>query len=166
MESHAKVAGHPIHPMLIVFPLGLLATATIFDGIYAATKRGKWSEVSHYMIGAGVVGGLTAAVPGLIDYLAIPQNTRARRIGLWHGLGNVAVTGMFAASWLLRRDHPRRPTKAALGLSVGATALAIVTGWLGGELVDRLGIGVDDGAHADAPNSLTEGAEEDFGMVA
>ena len=154
MESHAKLLGHPIHQMLIVFPLGLLATSNIFDAIGAATDDEKWPETGHYMMGAGVVSGLAAAVPGLIDFLAIPEDTRAKRIGLVHGVGNVAVTGLYAASWLLRRDNPRMPSRAAIGLAAAGGALALVTGWLGGELVDRLGVGVADDAHLDAPNSL------------
>jgi uncharacterized membrane protein len=155
MESRAKFVGHPIHQMVIVFPLGLLATATIFDGIRAATKNREWSLAGHYMMGTGVVSGLAAAVPGVVDYLAIPEKTRAKRIGLIHGLGNVVVTGLFAASWWTRRRNPRKPTAGAVALSVSGMALAAVTGWLGGELVDRLGVGVDDGAHLDAPSSLS-----------
>src|SRR4051794_14372072 len=155
MEGKAKLLGHPIHQMLIVFPLGLLATATMFDAIRGGTKNGKWSEAGHYMMGAGVVTGLGAAVPGVIDFLAITENTRAKRIGLVHGLGNVVVTGLFAASWLARRRDPQNPTAKAMALSTSGALLALVTGWLGGELVDRLAIGVDEGAHADAPSSLT-----------
>jgi uncharacterized membrane protein len=155
MESKAKFLGHPLHQMFIAFPLGLLGSATVFDGIGAATKDRRWLEASHYMIGAGVVSGLAVAVPGLIDYLAIPDGTRAKRIGLVHGVGNVIVTGLFAASWAARRNRPARPTRGAYTASVAGTVLALVTGWLGGELVDRLRIGVDDGAHADAPSSLT-----------
>jgi uncharacterized membrane protein len=154
MESHFKAAGHPVHPMLIVFPLGLLATASIFDAVKAATGNSKWSAMAHHLIGAGVVSGLLAAIPGTVDYLVIPDHTRAKRIGLLHGVGNVVVTGLFAASWFLRRKHPRRPDPKAIALSISGTALAVITGWLGGELVDRLGIGVDDGAHLNAPSSL------------
>jgi uncharacterized membrane protein len=154
MESHAKLLGHPIHQMLIVFPLGLLATSNIFDAIAAATDNEKLSETGHTMMGAGVVSGLAAAVPGLIDFLAIPEDTRAKRIGLVHGIGNVVVTGLYAASWLLRRDNPRMPSRKAVGLAAAGGALALFTGWLGGELVDRLGVGVSDEAHLNAPNSL------------
>jgi uncharacterized membrane protein len=159
MESRAKFVGHPIHQMVIVFPLGLLATATIFDGIGAATKNREWALAGHYMMGAGVASGLAAAVPGVIDYLAIPEKTRAKRIGLIHGLGNVVVTGLFAASWWSRRRNPRKPNARAIALSASGMALAAVTGWLGGELVDRLGVGVDDGAHLDAPSSLSTSKE-------
>jgi uncharacterized membrane protein len=155
MESKAKFLGHPLHQMLIVFPLGLLATASIFDGLAAATGNRRWYDASYRMMAAGVLSGVVTAVPGAIDYLAIPSNTRAHRIGLIHGLGNVAITGMFAASWMARRFRPSRPTRAAVAVSTSATLLALITAWLGGELVDRLGIGVDDHAHPDAPNSLS-----------
>src|ERR671939_2173905 len=101
MESKAKLFGHPIHPMLIVFPLGLLATSVVFDVIAHATADGKWAEMAFWMIAAGVVGGLLAAVFGLVDWLAIPSGTRAKRVGALHGVGNVVVVGLFAVSWLL-----------------------------------------------------------------
>lgn len=155
MESRAKLLGHPIHQMLIVFPLGLLAMAVVFDLIAIVTGNGSWSEVAHPMIAAGVVTGLLAAPFGLVDWLAVPAGTRAKRIGAVHGAGNVVVLVLFALSWLLRRDAPGAPATLALALSFAGAVLALFTGWLGGELVDRLGIGVDDGAHPDAPSSLT-----------
>lgn len=155
MESRAKLFGHPIHQMLIVFPLGLLAMAVIFDAIHLIAGNAYWSEIAFWMMGAGIVSGLVAAPFGLIDYLAIPSGTRASRIGLLHGGGNVVVLGLFAASWWLRRADPRAPEMAALALSFVGAGLALMTGWLGGELVDRLGVGVDEGAHLDAPSSLS-----------
>jgi uncharacterized membrane protein len=155
MESRAKLLGHPIHQMLIVFPLGLLAMSLIFDVIALATDRPALFQAAWYMIAAGIISGLIAAVFGLIDFLAIPQNTRAKRVGLLHGGGNVLVVVLFAASWLMRRDHPADPGMLAIVLSGLGFALGGVTGWLGGELVDRLGVGVDDGANLDAPSSLT-----------
>ena len=155
MESRAKLLGHPIHQMLIVFPLGLLAMAVIFDLAALVMSQGYWSEIAYWMIAAGVVTGLLAAPFGFIDWLAIPSGTRAKRIGAVHGVGNVLVVAMFAASWLLRADALRTPGLLALSLSFVAGAIALFTGWLGGELVDRLAVGVDEGAHVDAPSSLT-----------
>jgi uncharacterized membrane protein len=155
MESRAKLLGHPIHQMLIVFPLGLLAMAVIFDLLAMGLGNGYWSEIAYWMIAAGVITGLLAAPFGFIDWLAIPAATRAKRIGAVHGIGNVAVVLMFALSWLMRGDAPRAPDALALTLSFAAGGLALFTGWLGGELVDRLAIGVDEGAHVDAPSSLT-----------
>ena len=160
MESRAKALGHPIHQMLIPFPFGLLATAVIFDIVYLVWGDATLATVAHYMIVAGVIGGIVAAPFGFIDYLAIPSGTRAKSVGLLHGAGNVFVLVLFALSLWMRYDSPvmatsHRPTTAALVASLVAFLLAGATGWLGGELVDRLGVGVDDGAHLDAPNSLT-----------
>lgn len=155
MEARAKLLGHPIHQMLIVFPLGLLATAVAFDLVHLVTDNGYWSEIAYWMIVAGVISGLVAAPFGTIDWMKIPAGTRAKRIGAIHGGGNVLVVLLFAASWYLRRDDPRAPETFALVLSFAGAGLSLVTAWMGGELVDRLGIGVDDGAHADAPSSLS-----------
>ena len=91
MEARAKVAGHPVHQMLIVFPLGLLSTALIFDGIHLVTGSATASIVSYWIIAAGVIGGLCAAVFGLVDWFGIPSGTRAYRLGALHGIGNVCV---------------------------------------------------------------------------
>jgi uncharacterized membrane protein len=155
MESRAKLLGHPIHQMLVVFPLGLLAMAVVFDLVAIGLGDGYWSEISYWMIAAGVVTGLLAAPFGFIDWLGIPSGTRAKRIGAVHGLGNVVVVLMFGLSWLMRSDAAQAPEMLALALSFAGGGLALFTGWLGGELVDRLAVGVDDGAHVDAPSSLT-----------
>jgi uncharacterized membrane protein len=155
MESKVKLLGHPIHPMLIVFPLGLLATSFIFDIMYLMTQTAQWTLIAFYMIGAGIIGGLAAAVFGFLDWLAIPTGTRARQIGLLHGLGNLVIVVLFIVSWLMRRDNPSAPENMAIILSFIGIALALLTSWLGGELVDRLGVGVDRGAHLNAPNSLS-----------
>jgi uncharacterized membrane protein len=156
MESRAKLAGHAIHPMLITLPLGLLGTAVIFDLIGAFTNSTDLAVASFYMLAAGIIGGLLAAVFGLWDWLAIPPGTRAKRIGALHGIGNVAVVVLFAGSWLLRRGQAEyQPGGLALGLGVVAVVVALLTAWLGGELVERLGVGVDEGANLDAPSSLS-----------
>jgi uncharacterized membrane protein len=154
MESRAKLFGHPIHQMLIAFPLGVLAMSLVFDLIARVAGSPKLHEAAFSMIAAGVISGLVAAIFGFIDFLAIPRGTRAKRIGTLHGIGNVVVVALFATSWWLRRDNPLQPEVIAIVLSAAAAALATFTGWLGGELVDRLGVGVDEGAHLDAPSSL------------
>lgn len=156
MRSRVKLAGHPLHPMLIVYPLGLLSTAVAFDIIHLVSGVARWTEVAYYLVGAGVIGGLAAAVPGWLDWAAIPRGTRARRVGLAHGVGNVMVLSLFAVSWLLRRPDPALPPTAAIAFGVVGVVLIAATAWLGGELVERLGVGVEDGANLDAPSSLSE----------
>src|SRR5688500_18211826 len=156
MESKTKLFGHPVHPMLVVFPLGLLATAVVFDILYLSTANPALPTVSFYMIAAGVIGGLLAAIFGFIDWLGLPSNSRARNLGAWHGIGNFVIVVMFAVSWLLRRDNPNFvPDVLALILSLAGVGLALFTWWIGGELVYRLGVGVDPGANVNAPSSLT-----------
>lgn len=157
MESRVKLLGHPIHPMVIVVPLGSFISAVILDAVYYVLNANPTlALVGFWNIGIGIVGGLVAAVFGLIDWLAIPSGTRAKRIGLMHAGTNVAMILVFTVAWLDRfttTDH--LPSSQNLMLEVGALALAMVAGWLGGELVDRLGVGVDDGANLNAPNSLS-----------
>jgi uncharacterized membrane protein len=155
MESKAKLFGHAVHPMLIVFPLGLLATSLIFDIIHLSTGNARWADISYWMLASGIIGGLIAAVPGVIDLLHIPRGTRASRIGTCHGVGNILVVALFAVSWLLRRDAPGNPGSLPVFISATAVGLALITAWLGGELVARMGVGVADGAHVNAPSSLS-----------
>src|SRR5437588_9555611 len=154
MESKVKAFGHPIHPMLIVFPLGLLATSLFFDIIHWITGNGFFSVIAFWMITAGVIGALLAAIFGLIDWLAIPAGTRAKTVGLWHGVGNVVIVLLFIVSWLIRLNAQANPSVIAYILSIVGVVLALVTGWLGGGVVERLGVGVDEGANLNAPGSL------------
>lgn len=156
MESRVKILGHPLHPMLIVLPLGLLSMAVLFDIVHLITGNTTFSIVAYWNIVAGLITGLLAAIFGLLDWLSIPSNTRAKAIGALHGGGNVLVVLLFAVSWWLRKDNlDYVPDMLAFVLGLAAFAVAGLTGWLGGELVYRLRMGVDDGANLDAPNSLS-----------
>jgi uncharacterized membrane protein len=142
--------------MLIVFPLGLFATAAIFDILYLLGGTRLLPAVSYYMIAAGIVGGLLAAIFGFIDWLGLPNKSRAKSIGLWHGIGNFIIVLLFVGSWFLRGADPNFvPNFLALVLSFAAVLMALVTAWLGGELVFRLGAMVDPDAHVNAPSSLS-----------
>ena len=156
MESRSKLLGHPIHPMLIVLPLGMFVAAVVFDALHLWRGSSTFAAVAYWNIAGGVLAGLVAALFGFIDWFAIPAGTRAKRIGLLHGGSNVVVVGIFGVVWLLRSDTvDGAATTTLFLLEVVALALGSVAGWLGGELVNRLGVGVDDGAHLDAPSSLS-----------
>lgn len=155
MESKAKILGHPIHPMLITIPLGLFVAAVVFDLVALLTGDGTFAQVAYWNLVGGLIGGLVAAIPGAIDWSNIPDGTRAKRIGAFHGLGNVAVLALFAVAWWLRSAAPDVVSTPAFVIQLVAFGLAAVTGWLGGELVDRLRVGVDDGANLNSPSSLS-----------
>ena len=161
METRVKLLGHPIHPMLVVFPLALLSSAVLFDILYFVTDADGLATFSFWAIAVGVIGGLAAAVFGLIDWLALPRETRAKRIGLVHGIGNVVIVGLFALSWLLRLGAPEyEPGVLAFVLGLIGVGLVLFTAWLGGELVYRLRVAVDDDANLDAPSSLGGGMRD------
>lgn len=156
MESRAKAFGHPVHPMLIVFPVGLFIMAIVCDIIFLIGNNPIFSTVAFYDIAGGIIGGLLAAVFGLRDYLAIPSGTRAKHIGAYHGVGNLVIVVLFLVSWLLRLNTIEHvPPVFGYILSFAGIILAGLTAWLGGELVDRMGVGVDPGANLDAPSSLS-----------
>ena len=108
------------------------------------------------MISAGLIGGVASALFGVIDWLGIPRGTRAKRIGLFHGFGNAFVLLLFGMSWFSRMLEPSRPSRhgGRVSAMVGVVLMG-VTGWLGGELIARLGVSVDEGAHVNAPSSLS-----------
>jgi uncharacterized membrane protein len=155
MESRIKLLGHPVHPMLIVFPLGLLATAVIFDVLYQVTSNADLAVFSFWAMAAGLVGGLIAAIFGLVDWMAIPNGTRAKRIGAFHGGGNLIVVLLFALSFMMRTSRAAYlPDRLPFIVALLGAAIALVTAWLGGELVFRLRVAVDDDARLDASSSL------------
>ena len=131
--------------MLIVFPLGLFLTATIFDIVTLVSGGTALRLAAYYMIGAGVIGGLVAAVPGFIDYFSL--RGAAARTATWHMVTNLVVMAFFIASGLLRTRWGQQwvPAGSTLpaALSIVGSVLLIVGGWLGGQLVYGSGVGVD-----------------------
>jgi uncharacterized membrane protein len=155
MDARVKLLGHSVHQMLIVFPLGLLATGVIFDLVYFGTDNELFAVVAYWMLVAGVIGALLAAPFGFADWLKIPRGTRARRVGALHGGGNLVVALLFIGSVWLRTTGGTAPAPdGAYVCSFLGAILALFTAWLGGELVDRMGVGVHEGANLDAPSSL------------
>ena len=146
--------------MLVVFPLGLLATSVAWDICHLATQNAAWGTVAFWTIVAGVIGGLAAAVPGFIDWLGIPRGTRARTVGLYHMVLNLAVVGLFVVSLIARAAAPHGYGTAGVGRMIWGwlgVAIAVVSAWLGGELVETLGVSVREGANVNAASSLRKG---------
>lgn len=153
MESKAKAVGHSIHQMLVAFPVGLLLTSVAFDALALVVSSPSMSAAAYWMLVGGIVGGVIAAPFGLIDLMAIPVGTRASRIGTWHAVGNVVVLCLFISSWALRSSTAAAPGLAVF-LSMAGALVVLMTAWLGGELVSRLGVGVAPRAHVNASSSL------------
>jgi uncharacterized membrane protein len=154
-ETHAKhpvtrVAGpygHPFHPILVTIPIGAWVCSLVFDILSRNADDGAdFARGAYWLIAIGVVGALAAALFGLLDLLAIPRGTRARRVGIWHLSVNLVVVAAFVASFIWRADRDAYlPTSAGLFVLSGvALALLVVSGWLGGMLAYRYGVRVAD----------------------
>jgi nitrite reductase/ring-hydroxylating ferredoxin subunit/uncharacterized membrane protein len=144
MRSNAHLSSHPIHPMLVVFPLGLWISSFVFDVLGIATKNGLLWVTGFYMIIGGCIGALAAAIPGAIDWTkSIPPKSSAKKRGLIHAVLNVSILCMFIFEAIHRGSALRQPDGISLGVSAVAVAVLGYSGWLGGTLSYRNQIGVD-----------------------
>jgi uncharacterized membrane protein len=157
MKARVTVFGHSLHAMLVAFPIGLLATSLVWDVCRLATGAFRWGTLAFWSIVAGVVGALLAAVPGFIDWLGLPAGTRAKNVGRVHMVLNLCVVALFAVSLLARASYPGGYDAAEVGQMIWGwigLGLVSVSAWLGGELVEALGVSVHEGANPNAPSSL------------
>ncbi|MDQ6829286.1 MAG: DUF2231 domain-containing protein [Gemmatimonadota bacterium] len=143
MLSKARIGTHPIHTMLVAYPLGLWTTAVVFDAVAKLTNR-PWLHIpAYYMILAGCVGAVAAAIPGLIDLFGVTQpDSPARRTGWIHALLNISALVIFAFGEYTR--HQRHNTISPAGYYTDAIGLVLIaiSGWLGGALVYDHKVGV------------------------
>ena len=139
-QSTAKVAGHPLHPMLVPFPIAAFTGALVCDLI--GTSDPFWFQASEYLLGAGVVMALLAAVMGLIDFLG-EARIRALTIAWAHFLGNLVLVLMETFTWY-RRYAAGAADSTGTTLSLVAVLLMLVTGWLGWEMVYRRRVAIAD----------------------
>ena len=148
--SRASVAKHPIHPMLVVFPLGLWITALAFDIVEAATGNPMWRTLAFWNIVAGIIGALVAAIPGLVDYFTL--DGRVGRLATWHMVVNLGAVALFVVNAFVR---VRVDAASAWPLTLSAVGIIvlIVGGWLGGELVYVERMGVEEPSAAREPRS-------------
>ena len=140
--SRAAIGGHPIHPMLIPFPVAFLVGTLVVDIVFASTGDAFWARAAFWLLAAGIVMGALAAVFGLIDFLA-HERVRALNAAWVHFLGNAAAIVLsiwnIAQRW---NDAAAGATGLGIALSAIVVAILLVTGWLGGELAYRYRIGV------------------------
>jgi uncharacterized membrane protein len=142
VRSTAALAGHPIHPIFIVFPIAFLIGLLATDIVYASTKVLFWAEASRWLALSGVVTGGVAAVFGIIDFLTI-NRSRQVTAGWIHALGNVAALTIAIINTYLRWSNPVGTFNSTfITLSAITAFLLLITGWYGGELAYRFGIGV------------------------
>lgn len=144
METPASIAKHPIHPMLVTFPIGLWIFSLICDliGLSVATPA-VWFTVAFYTMVGGLIGALAAAVPGFIDLLYYKGGAPpVKKIALTHMTINLSVVVLYAINIWLRSNHPSSMNAPIILSAIGVCAIA-VSGWLGGQMVHVYGVGVE-----------------------
>lgn len=142
MRTPASIAGHPIHAMLIVFPVGLFIFSLVCDLISTqSADPAKGALVALYTMVGGFIGALAAAIPGLIDLLSLADKA-IKKTAITHMSINLVVVALYAVNIWMRMSSNTN-TGTPLLLSVIAVALLAVSGWLGGKMVHEHGVGVD-----------------------
>ncbi len=155
VPSTAAIAGHPIHPMLVPFPIAFLIGAFVSDIAYSLSNSSFWAQLSFWLILAGLVMGALAAIVGLTDFLTKAE-IRSHTAAWVHFLGNALMLLITLANLLLRIGDPTVVPALGLILSLVVTVILGVTGWLGGELSYRYRIGV---VASSAPEAEETGPE-------
>lgn len=146
MATRASIGGHPIHPMLVTFPIGLWVTSFALDIWFYFNRNPSWLLVSKFMIAAGCLGAIAAAIAGIIDWTGL-KDRRVVKIANWHARLNVAALIVFAISLYFRMsrggDIVGNKLTIPFLLSFVGVILVSVSGWLGGEMAYRYGVGVE-----------------------
>jgi uncharacterized membrane protein len=156
MASPASISGHPVHPMIIPFPIALWVFSLIADVVYLWRGNPVWRDyIAFYTLLAGIVGAAVAAVPGLIDWKSL-KDGEVVKIANWHARLNVIALLVFAASFYLRTSGGSTMVNGShnipFGLSVLGVILITISGWLGGEMVFKHGVAVEAPSGNRMPN--------------
>ena len=142
MKTPASIRDHPIHPILVSLPIGLLVFSLVADIIYLVSNSAVWQTVAFYTLAGGIVTALIAAVPGFIDLLSIHE-PKLKRVGLTHMTLNLLAVMIFAIDWWLRLRHATDARTTFILSFVGVIFIS-VSGWLGGTLVHRYRVSVEE----------------------
>jgi uncharacterized membrane protein/nitrite reductase/ring-hydroxylating ferredoxin subunit len=151
MRSTAQIKTHPVHPMLITFPIALFTGTLLFDALalLGNTHVLAFSVTAYYMGITGMIGAIAAATAGFIDYLyTVPPESSAKTRARTHGLLNTTTLILFFIAWLLKRNNASSYWLIT-GLELVGFVIMCYSGWMGGTLVYRNQIGVDP-RYADA----------------
>lgn len=142
-HSTLELAGHPIHPMLIVFPVAFLVATLVADCVYAGTGDPGWASGAVWLVGAGTVGGALAAVAGVTDFLG-ERRIRSLRASWLHFGGNALVILISAFNWYWHLQGADHIVPGSIICSAVVVLLLLFTGWKGWEMVYRDHVGVAD----------------------
>lgn len=143
MAGRAAIARHPLHPMFVVFPIGLWIFSFACDLVYHWGNHATfWKDVAFYTMIGGLIGAVVAAMPGLVDYLAL-FGQRVRRLATYHLVLNLVVVALYVLNLVWRGTTAPPDATGPVWLSLGSLVLLSISGWLGGEMVYVEGVAVE-----------------------
>jgi nitrite reductase/ring-hydroxylating ferredoxin subunit/uncharacterized membrane protein len=143
MRSKAHIKSHPLHPILVAFPIAFFIGAFLFDGLSLVLHREAFWQTGRYLAIAGIAGALVAAIPGIIDYFySVPPKSSAKKRATQHGLINLLNVFLYGFA-LYYRQNPDANSLVVIAIEGVGIVLLSVAGWMGGTLVHRNQIGID-----------------------
>jgi nitrite reductase/ring-hydroxylating ferredoxin subunit/uncharacterized membrane protein len=164
MKSKAQIKGHPIHPILVGFPIAFFVGTLFFDVLSIINDRPDFNRTAYFLEAAGIIAALVTAIPGIIDYIyTVPPKSSGKKRATQHGLLNIGVVIIFTIAWFYRQGTDPSITLVLAMEAIGVIALSI-SGWLGGTLVYRNQIGVDP-RYADAGKWKEIAINQDKGLI-
>ncbi len=143
MKNKARIAGHPIHPMLVSIPIGLWVFSFIADLLYFSLNSPLWAVIASYSMAAGCVGALLAALPGFVDYFSL-KDPPTKKVATWHMAINLILVVLYAFNFYLRYEYQYDIRGIPFALSFLGIVLLGLSGWLGGELIYVHKVAIDE----------------------
>ena len=141
-RSTASIGGHPIHPMLVPFPIAFLVGALLTDIAFVRGGSAFWAEASSWLIGAGIVSALLAALFGFIDFFG-ERRIRELKAARYHMMGNLLAVVLSLVNFVVRLDDSAGAIEGlGIALSAIVVLLLLFNGWMGGHMVYRHGVAV------------------------
>lgn len=158
MQGKAVIAGHPVHPMLVAFPIGFFGAVLVSDVISIWAGPTFWSQVAMWLIAFGVIGALLAALFGFIEYFTAPMSAALKKTATLHMILNLIVVAFYVAAFFVR--YADEVSAIGYVLTYIGLALLIVSGWYGGRLVYVGLVGTQSPAQHDMDGARHAGGSE------
>jgi uncharacterized membrane protein len=142
MQGKAAFRGHPLHLMLIPFPIAFWTGALFTDGAGALTHDAFWFRMSTVLVAMGTAGAALASIAGYVDYRTAAMSRKAFGVATGHLVWSLATLAAFVLAWALRRAA--HDSVYGIAATIGGGALLFVAGYLGSELANRYRVGISD----------------------
>ncbi len=154
MQSKVRLFGHPVHPMLVPFPIAFFTSTLVCAIVYISTKNVFWFKIEFIANCAGLIMAVVAVLPGVVDWLVIPTRSDAKATGMKHMIANAVQVGLFGANAAINYSYynsPNPPVQSGLLISSFGFLVMLYAGFQGWKMVQTHHVGVDISSKEDVP---------------